>query len=239
MTRRSALAAIAGAAIARAAEPNTLTDAERRDGWRLLFDGKTSDGWVEVTGKPYPTHCWTIDDGALHSLLRRDGFQDIRTVESFGSFDLRFEWKIGPKGNTGLKYLVQRIDEWTNAAGRQSRARGLEYQLADDANDDAAYDPRRASGSLYSVFAPSPRVSPRIGEYNQSRVVVDGRRIEHWLNGVKVLAYSLDAPEVQKLLRSHLPRNAAPDAPLAERSPISIQNHSTEGWFRNIRLRPL
>src|SRR5215204_1635932 len=101
---RAALLLIAALA-ARAAEPNTLTDVERRDGWRLLFDGKTSAGWLEITGKPFPTNCWAVEDGTLKALVRTDGFQDIRTAGSFASFDLRFEWKILPRGNSGVKYF--------------------------------------------------------------------------------------------------------------------------------------
>ncbi len=169
--------------------PNELTNAERRQGWRLLFDGKTTAGWVEVTGKPFPTNCWTVEGGSLKALVRTDGFQDIRTVESFRSFDLQFDWKILKNGNSGVKYLIQKVDEWTNAEGRQARARGLEYQLADDANEDAASDPRRVAGSLYSLIAPSPRIPPRIGEFNHSRLVVDGSHVEHWLNGRKVVEF--------------------------------------------------
>jgi hypothetical protein len=109
------------------------------------------------------------------------------------------------------------VDEWTNAAGRQARARGLEYQLADDTNADAASDPRRVAGSLYSVIAPSPRIPPRIGEFNQSRLVVNGKHVEHWLNGTKVVEFD--------------------NAPLMESSAISLQNHSSETWFRNIKIR--
>ena len=238
MTRRLALAVFAVTLAVRAADPNTLTDAERREGWRLLFDGKTTAGWVEVTGKPFPANCWDIQDGALHTLVRTS-FQDIRTVDSFGSYDLRFEWKILAKGNTGLKYLIQRVDDWTNAGGRQARARAPEYQLADDANDDAGSDPRRAAASLYSVLAPTIKVTPKIGEYNQSRIVVQGKHVEHWLNGVKVLTFELDAPEVEKLLRSHLAKDASPGAPLSYKTPISLQNHASEAWLRNIKLRPL
>jgi hypothetical protein len=208
----------------RAADLNALSDAERRDGWRLLFDGKTTTGWVEVTGKPFPAHCWTVDNGALKAIVRTDGFQDIRTIDKFASFDLQFEWKILAQGNSGVKYFVQKVDEWTNAAGRQARARGLEYQIADDGNPDAASDPRHVAGSLYSQIAPSPRVAPRIGEYNQSRIVVRGSRVEHWLNGVKVVEF--DAAALTPAIK-------------IEAGPISLQNHSSQTWFRNIKIRPL
>lgn len=172
-------------------------------------------------------------------MVRADGFQDIRTRDEFESFELEFEWKILKNGNSGVKYLIQRVDEWNNKAGRQARARGLEYQLADDSNPDAASDPRRVAGSLYSLIAPTPKIPPRIGEYNHSRLLVKGAHVEHWLNGVKVVEFETGAPAVVQLLRKDLPKGSAPDAPLARRSPISLQNHSSETWFRNIRIRPL
>jgi hypothetical protein len=209
------------------AEPNRLTPAEKAAGWRLLFDGKTTSGWLEITGKPFPSNCWTIEDESLKALVRTDGFQDIRTVDTFQSFEFEFDWKLLKDGNSGVKYLIGKVDEWTNKAGRQARARGLEYQLADDTNEDAASDPRRVAASLYSLIAPTPRIRPRIGEFNHSRLLVQGSHVEHWLNGTKVVAFETTLPEVQKLI------------PPDRRSPISLQNHSSETWFRNLKIRAL
>jgi hypothetical protein len=213
---------------------------QRRDGWILLFDGATTQGWLEITGKPFPSNCWTIEDNCLKALVRLDGFQDIRTVRTFRSFDLRFDWKLPERGNSGVKYKIQKVDEWVNAEGRQARARGLEYQLADDKDPDAASDQRRVAGSLYSVIAPSPRVPPRINAFNESRIVVAGKHVEHWLNGQRVVSFEMfetDAPEVEKQLRSNM---AADDhGPVREEGPLSLQNHSSETWFRNIRIKRL
>ena len=240
MTRaRLALFLSAALGLARAAGPNQLTEAERREGWRLLFDGHTTAGWLEITGKPFPANCWTVADDALKALVRGDGFQDIRTVDTFRSFDLQFDWKILARGNTGLKYRIQKVDEWANAAGRQARARGLEYQLADDADSDAASDPRKVAASLYSLIAPVPHIPPRIGGFNHSRLLVRGTHVEHWLNGVKVVAFNLSDPAVEKLLRNDLPKGSPPDAPLVEVSPLSLQNHASEAWFQNIKIRVL
>jgi len=216
---------------------NRLTDQERREGWTLLFDGSTTQGWQEITGKPFPSNSWTLENGCLKALVRTDGFQDIRTVETFRSFDLRFDWKLLERGNSGVKYKIQKVDEWVNAEGRQARARGLEYQLADDKDPDAASDPRRVAGSLYSLIAPSPRVHPRIGvpEFNESRIVVTGKHVEHWLNGQKVVSFETDAPEVEKLLRSNMSTDEK--GTVQEEGPISLQNHSSETWFQNIRIR--
>ncbi len=202
--------------------------------WHSLFDGKTTYGWLEVTGKPFPSNCWRVEDGCLKALVRTNGFQDIRTVETFTSFELEFDWKLGKGGNSGVKYLIQRVDEWTNQAGRQARARGLEYQLAGDANADAASDPRRVAGSLYSLIAPVPRVPAKIGEFNHSRTVVRGTHVEHWLNGVKVVEFDTrDAAVHQRL------SELAKGREIRGESAISLQNHSSEAWFRNIRVRRL
>ena len=222
---------------ARCAEPNELTAEERRAGWRLLFDGKTSAGWLEVTGKPFPRNCWTIENGSLKALVLTDGFQDIRTFETFQSFDLQFDWMLNADGNSGVKYLIQNVDEWVNQAGRQARARGLEYQLADNHNADAASDPRKVAGALYSLIAPLPAASPRIAEFNHSRLLVDGGHVEHWMNGVKVVEFETSSPEVQKLLRANLSKGSTAATPLVEASPFSLQNHSSETWFRNLKIR--
>jgi hypothetical protein len=226
--RKIPILGVAAAMVCAAADPNTLTDAERAAGWRLLFDGKTTQGWVEVTGKPFPHNCWTIENACLKALPRDDGFQDIRTVETFRSFELEWEWKINAKGNSGVKYLIQKVDEWNNQQGRQARARGLEYQLAGDANEDAASSVTRVAGALYSILGPAPRVTPKIGEFNYSRLVVDGDRVEHWLNGTKVVQFLLGAPEVQRLHPGIAPKDSS----------IFLQNHQSEVWFRSIKIRP-
>lgn len=205
--------------------------------WHSLFDGSTSKGWVEVTGKPFPTHSWTIEDGCLKALVRTDGFEDIRTMETFKSFELQFEWKLAKLGNSGVKYLIQRVDDWTNKEGHQVRARGLEYQLVDLDSPDAS-DPTRITGALYSLFAPA-NANWRIAVFNESRLIVRGDHVEHWLNGTRVLSYETTNPAVQSALRKMLPKDAAPEVPLVKESSISLQNHSSEVWFRNIKIRAL
>jgi Domain of Unknown Function (DUF1080) len=205
--------------------------------WHSLFDGSTSKGWVEVTGKPFPTHSWTVEDGCLKALVRTDGFEDIRTVETFKSFELQFEWKLAKLGNSGVKYLIQRADDFTNKEGHQARARGLEYQLVDLDSPDAS-DPTRITGALYSLLAPA-NANWRIAVFNESRLIVHGDHVEHWLNGTRVLSYETTNPAVQSALRKMLPKDAGADVPLVKESAISLQNHSSEVWFRNIKIRAL
>jgi hypothetical protein len=234
MVLRAVLLCALSAGVAGSAEPNQLTPQERAAGWRLLFDGKSTDGWEEITGKPFPANCWTIENGCLKAIPRKDGFQDIRTKDTFREFELEFDWMLKADGNSGVKYLVQKVDEWVNKDGRQARARGLEYQLADDHNEDAASDASRVAGSLYSVIAPVPKVTPRIGGFNHSRLLVQGGVLEHWLNGKRVVRFEIAAPEVQNHLRDLRKDNG--DILLG--SPISLQNHSSETWFRNLKVRP-
>src|SRR5271165_6972567 len=117
---------------------NALTQEEKAAGWILLFDGRTSKGWLEVTGRPFPIESWRVEDGALRALDSGHGYQDLRTEDTFVSFEFQFDWKIQPGGNSGVKYMVQKTDRWTNAKGLQARARGFEYQLVDNALPDAA-----------------------------------------------------------------------------------------------------
>ena len=233
MIWRAALLCAVCMGIACGAEPNQLTAPERAAGWRLLFDGRTTGGWLEITGKPFPANCWTIENGCLKAIPRKDGFQDIRTVDTFREFELEFDWMLQADGNSGVKYLVQRVDEWVNKDGRQARARGLEYQLADNRNADAASDASRVTGSLYSVIAPTPVVAPKIGEFNYSRLVVRGGVVEHWLNGTRVVRYRIAAPLVQK----HLRELRKDDGEILLEGPLSLQHHSSETWFRNIKVR--
>ncbi len=184
-----ALAVLGNAAIAEA--PNTLTAAERASGWRLLFDGTTLDGWRGYK-KPDATGTrWTVRDGAL-CIPHADGSdtlgqRDIVSSDEFDTFDLNFEWKVGPGSNSGLKYFVTET---------RDAAIGHEYQIIDDERHEDAKvaGGERQTASFYDVKAASSHPTRPIGEWNQSRVVVIGNHVEHWLNGVKVLDTSSEAP---------------------------------------------
>lgn len=199
--------------------------------WISLFDGSTPAGWVEATGAPFPTASWTIESGCLKSLPNADGVQDIRTAASFHDFELELEWKTTPAGNSGIKYLIHKTEQWPGRMGKgyQARARGPEYQIADDArNKDALSDPRRRSGGLYGLIAPLADAAKPAGEFNQTRITVQRGRVIHYLNGHKTAEYELSRMETRRF-----PARQVFD------SPISLQNHNSEVWFRNIRIRRL
>jgi len=187
-----------------------ITAEEAADGWRALFDGKTTTGWTTLGGRPLPT-VWHIDDGTLHTVVDATG-ADIRTKERFTAFELRAEFRVAKDANSGIKY---RLFSTTGAAG----ATAFEYQIADDNGDPGAkVDPTQRSGALYSVIAPSEQAAKPIGEWNQLRLVVAKDHIEHWLNGVKVVEAPIDAPFA---------------------SPVLLQYHRSAVAYRNIKIREL
>ena len=214
--------------------PNQLSAEEKSAGWNLLFDGTTATGWTEVTGLDFPKS-WTIEDGCLKAIPNPQDMQDIRTADKFKSFDLQFEWKLAKGGNSGLKYLIQKTDRWQrrNESGWQARARGLEYQIVDDSNNEDALSAKtRVTASLYSYIAPKQHAPLDLNQFHKSRILRNGNHVEHWLDGEKVLEFELSDAIVQTALRS-LNKN---EAPVLE-SFISLQNHNSDVWFRSIKIR--
>ncbi len=208
--------------------PNTLTPAQSQAGWKLLFDG-TTGAWRGFKQPGFPAQGWVVDDGWLHHLAKGGG-GDVITRELFTDFELEFEWRIAPGANSGVKYF---IDEQRGAAI------GHEYQLIDDAlNPDALHGANRQTASLYDALPPqNPPVRPA-GVINQSRIVVRGQQVEHWLNGRRVLAYELGSPElVTAKAASKFKSEARWGTKFA--TPILLQDHGDEVWFRNVRIRPI
>ncbi len=252
-------------ALSLTAQNNTLTPAEKKSGWILLFDGKTTNGWVDPSKKTPPGDAWDIDDGCLHARKRPRITEDLFTERKFRDFELSFEWRISPRGNSGLKYRIQdhlfvypvQLGERFESSVERSYLKpiherpergqdyvvGFEYQLTDVENADARSRPTHAAGALYDMVAPTGAVLKPVGEFNQSRLIVKGKHVEHWLNGVKIVDSSLDSPEalagVNKRWESapHV-RDLLVKQPVAE-CPISLQNHGDDAWFRNIKIRPL
>jgi hypothetical protein len=184
------------------------------DGWVTLFDGRSAGAFIDASGDPFPKS-WTVADGALKAVTGQTN-RGLRTRDTYRSFDLRFEWKLPPKGNSGVKYRLFYLSQGQFG----SDGAGHEYQLADDAGDPGAI--RHAverAGSLYNQIAPAKAVARPVGEFNESVVIVRGRRCEHWLNGEKIVGYETESGPLE--------------------GPILLQHHGTEAWFRNIRIRRL
>ncbi len=142
-----------------------------------LFDGSSSKGWAEVTGKPFPTHSWAIEDGCLEgSAPYRRLLEDIRTVDGLSLFELQFEWKLAKPGVSSEREVfsgIQRMDDWTNKErSRAARARGLEYQLVDLDLRPMRPDPTRITGALLFFCSRRLNANRRIAVFNESRLIV-------------------------------------------------------------------
>ena len=209
---------------------NTVTGRESAAGWKSLFDGRTFAGWRGYRLKGLPALGWEIKDGTLKTVPKVKGVELI-TAQKFNNFELTWEWKIAEGGNNGVKYFV--------TEDRPS-APGQEYQMIDDArHPDALRGPLYQTAAFYDVLPPAADKPLRpAGAWNFSRLVVNGLHVEHWLNGVKVLAYELDSPEVKAgIARSKFKNAPGFGAKIA--GPIMLTYHNDECWYRNIKIREL
>ena len=256
------LIALFAVALPAAVQPNTLTKQEKAAGWKLLFDGKSMKGWES------PGDSWIIEGGALKSVPKPKIREDLFTKETFGDFELIWEWKIEANGNSGLKYRIQdrffvderrvkeykKFEDLANEAVRTRKYKrsestqeyvvGFEYQMIDNAGHaDARRGGYYQTGALYSMIPPTQAVARPIGDYNESRIVVKGNHIEHWLNGVKVVEGELDAPATLEKSAARWTIESPIHKALAEQPkklcPISLQNHGDAAWFRSLKIRRL
>jgi hypothetical protein len=206
---------------------NTVTDAEKSAGWRLLFDGRTTTGWRNY-GKPTISDGWTVQDGAL---TRTGAGGDIITTDEFQNFELTIDWKIEPGGNSGIFYRASEDSDeiYWNAP---------EMQVLDDAKHPDGQSRLTSAGAAYDLYeSPPGHVKPG-GEWNTARLVVKGNHVEHWLNGYKLLEYEFgsrdwDAKVAASKFKPHLRfgKNT--------QGHIGLQDHGNVVAFRNIKIRAL
>jgi len=221
---------------------NELTPEEKSQGWKLLFDGASSSGWESARKEAFPKEGWTIEDGIL-TIQKSDGseartFGDIVTSEQFSAFDLAFDFKLSEGANSGVKYFV------TLAEGNTGSAIGLEYQILDDAlHPDAKMgrDGNRTLASLYDLIKAEKqaRFVRKPGEWNQGRVVVyPNNKVEHYLNGVKVLEYERGSQAYRDLvaISKYVVWNKFGEAPSGR---ILLQDHGDQVSYKNIKIKTL
>lgn len=206
---------------------NTLTPEEQAEGWRLLFDGQTTDGWRGYRREDLPAG-WQAVDGAL---TRVADAGDLITRDRFRDFDLRLEWNIAPGGNSGIMYRVTE-DE------RAPYMTGPEMQVLDDAGHDDGKSRLTAAGASYGLYPSPAGVVKPAGEWNVVRILVDGNHVEHWLNGQKVVELEIGSPDWERRVAASKfvkwPRfGRAPDGHLA------LQDHGDRVAYRNLKLKLL
>jgi len=238
---------------------------QAQSAWVSLFDGKTMAGWEDPRQKVPPGDAWTIDDGCLKANRGARITEDLFTKDVFRDFELEWEWKVAPGANSGVKYRIQdrvflahhparRFEDIVNfsllnrPAARPDHGQeyvvGFEYQILDNTrNSDARAGTSHRAGALYDIAGPSKDATRPVGEFNQSRLVVKGNHVEHWLNGEKVVETDLDSPLAAERIARRWGNDTAVTVDLTKQPrkdcPISLQNHGGDTWFRNIRIRRL
>ncbi len=210
-----------------------LTEQQKADGWKLLFDGKTMEGWRTFKGKENNT--WEVIEGTLHCKPFVDGQTekraDIMTIDQYENFELMFDWKISAQGNSGLIYHAsEEFDE--------PYASGPEYQVIDDIGYPGDLTPIQFSGACYGMYAPSAKTVKPVGEWNESKLLVNNNHVEHWLNGTKVVEYELQSADWKKLVANGKWKDF-PNYGLTKKGHIDLQDHSNEVWFKNILIKVL
>lgn len=216
-------------------EYNVLTEEQKSEGWQLLFDGQTTRGWQIFKGRKNNT--WEVGDGVLHckALYENttgDGDEraDLMTSEQFENFELQFDWKIAKEGNSGVMFRVTEEFE-------QPYYSGPEYQLMDDAGFPNE-TPDHLTGSNYGMHAAGKTKIKPAGEWNTSKIVVNKNHVEHWFNGDKVVEYELNSPEWIALKKASK-WNEATGYGASSKGHIVLQDHGSEAWFRNIKIKTL
>lgn len=220
--------------------PNTLTEQEKKNGLTMLWDGQTTAGWRGAYKEKFPENGWETKDGALQ-VVKASGAEstnggDIVSLNEYGVFDLQFEFKLSDGANSGVKYFVT---EKENNAGS---AIGLEYQiLDDDKHPDAKQGVvgNRTLSSLYDLIPAdrNPRGVKKIGEWNQGRVIVyPDNRVEHWLNGYKVVEYQR-GNNIFKALVARSKYATWENFGMAEKGRILLQDHGDNVSFRSIKIK--
>jgi len=209
---------------------NGLTAKEKVSAWTLLFDGKTLEGWRPY-GKPAGmpiAEGWKVEEGLLHKVPGVKG-GDIITEKQYTDFELEWVWRLAKNANNGLKYCV------TEA---RPGAPGYEYQMIDDASDrwKTLHD-KAKTAAFYEVLPPAAdKPLKPAGEWNRSRVLVQGDRVEHWLNGVKVLEYAFGSDAVKAGVAESKFKKY-PDFGTKLTGHIMLTDHTDEAWYRTVRIR--
>lgn len=215
---------------------NKLTDEEIKDGWSLLFDGKTLNGWRDFKGDSVSIAPWKAEKGTLTSLgLGSDSTGYIVTTKDYENFIVSFDWKISEGGNSGFLYHVVERPEL-----KVPYVTGPEYQLIDDVGFPSKIEHWQKAGADYAMYIcdTTKKVLKKVGEWNNSKIVFDNGHVEHWLNGQKVLEFEAWTDDWFNRKNSGKWDNA-PEYGLARSGVIALQDHGSRIWFKNMKIKEL
>lgn len=223
---------------------NSLTAPEKAEGWQLMFDGKTSNGWRGFKMDVFPSN-WEVVDGTLHMIKGADQTEeqkankaDIIYDKQFENFVFRLEWKISEVGNSGIFYLGQELDEFKKIYHTAPEMQVLDNDKHPDAKKGK--DGNRKAGSLYDLIPAKPQNAKAVGEWNQVEITINNREVTHKQNGVKVLSYNIDSPEWKELVaESKFPKLNPNWVNMAAKGYVGLQDHGDDVWFRNLKVKEL
>ncbi len=210
---------------------NSLTSKEKRKGWILLFDGVSTNGWTTPGGKPVPAG-WEVKDGSIATKKGGKG-GDIITVNQYSDFELSVDYNIEPGCNSGIKYFYTKYEKGGNL--------GMEYQILDDVLGEDNKLANHLTASFYDVMPPveSKKKINAPGKWNTVRIVAKGKKVEHWLNGKKVLEYTRGSQEYLDAVAKSKFSKTAPAFGMVDKGHILLQEHGGQATFRNIKIRSL
>lgn len=212
---------------------NVLTSTEIEKGWKSLFDGATTSGWHSY-GQTKAGAEWEVKDGALHLDKSKGGEGDLLTDGTYGNFDLKVEWKITPKGNSGILFHVQE----DTVRYPEPYYTGPEMQVLDnDGHSDGKIHKHRA-GDLYDLIACSKETVKPVGEWNQAEIYSKDGQLKLFLNGVNVVT-TTQWDDSWKTMVAGSKFKQWPDFGTFKRGKIDLQDHNCEVWYRNIKIKEL
>lgn len=217
---------------------NKLTEEEKADGFVLLFDGKTSDGWRGYKKDVFPDR-WLIEDGTIHFDPKAEGKRgDIIYDKMFSDFHLKLEWKIAEGGNSGIFYLGAENDKFRAIYATAPEMQVLDNERHPDAK--AGKDGNRMAGSLYDLIPADPQNFKGAGEWNSAEVIIKDGHVTHMQNGEVVVEFQYGTREWDELVGgSKFPGINPTWANLQEKGYIGLQDHGNHVWFRSIRIKEL
>ena len=206
---------------------NTLSDAEKAEGWELLFDGQTTNGWHSyLKGNP---EGWQVREGILHTPGKQG---DIVTDKEYENFEVVVEWKIEEQGNSGIFYHVVEDPDYP-----RMHETGPEFQIIDDQNYPQELTESQKTGANSDVKAPTVAASNPPGEWNHTRINVNQGKVGFWLNGKKIIDYDMESPEWQELVAKS--KFAPMDYAKVRKGHIGLQDHGGPVAFKNIKIKAL
>lgn len=207
--------------------PNSLTEEEQKQGFRLLFDGKSTEGWRGYRKQAMPKSFAVVDG----TLARVAGGGDIVTVDQFGDFELKLQWKVAPGSNSGIMYHVSEDETAPYFTGP-------EYQILDNAKHADGRNPLTSAASVYALYAPAKDVTRPVGEWNDTRIVCKGGKVEHWLNGEKVAEFDKNSDEWKEKVAASKFKSWKKFGSTT-RGHLCLQDHGDPVWYRAIKIRSL